>query len=488
MNHPSVKGSCASRSTGSMQFGHSVKGRFAPSPTGLMHLGNARTALFNYLFAQAEQGVFLLRIEDTDLERSKEAYELGLQEDLRSLGLNWQEGPGADQGNGPYHQSKRQALYDDYYHRLEVAGLAYPCFCSEGQLKLARKVQATAGKPPRYAGTCRSLTPEMVKEKCEAGLKPTLRFRIPSDEVVSFQDLVRGDQRFSTNDLGDFIIRRANGTSPFMFCSVIDDALMGVTHVFRGEDHLTNTPRQLLILQALGLPQPTYAHISLIVGPDGSPLSKRHGSRGIQELREEGYLPAGLTNYMARLGHYYKDDSLLSLNELAAQFRVEALNKSPAKFNKQQLDFWQKQAIAALSESDFWKWLGNAVQDLVPENQRRLFAETVKPNVQFPSDALKWANVCFGDALALDDAAKKIIEAAGSAYFEAAIEAFKNFPGDLKTMMQSLKDTLNIKGKALYQPLRVTLTGIEHGPELVNLISLMGDHRVRSRLEAAREK
>lgn len=386
-----------------------MKSRFCPSPTGLMHLGNARTALFNYLFAKSKDGIFLLRIEDTDVERSKETFDLGLQEDLRWLNLEWQEGPGADEGNGPYHQSKRQAIYDDYYQRLEEADQAYPCFCSEEQLRLSRKIQRSAGKPPRYAGTCRSLSAAEIEKKKAEGLQPALRFRVPDDEVVVFADLVRGEQRFQTNDIGDFIIRRANGTSPFMFCNAIDDALMGVSHVLRGEDHLTNTPRQLLILQALELPVPTYAHIALIVGPDGSPLSKRHGSRGIKELRDNGYLPLALTNYLARLGHYYASDELLSLAELAKGFNVESLSKSPAKFNAQQLDYWQKQTVNQLPNDDFWEWAGSELQSQIPTDKDDLFLTTVKPNVSFPRDVAYWVNVCFGKTLNLETAQSELL-------------------------------------------------------------------------------
>ncbi|OYK86682.1 glutamate--tRNA ligase [Coxiella burnetii] len=462
-----------------------MKSRFCPSPTGLMHLGNARTALFNYLFAKSKDGIFLLRIEDTDVERSKETFDLGLQEDLRWLNLEWQEGPGADEGNGPYHQSKRQAIYDDYYQRLEEADQAYPCFCSEEQLRLSRKIQRSAGKPPRYAGTCRSLSAAEIEKKKAEGLQPALRFRVPDDEVVVFADLVRGEQRFQTNDIGDFIIRRANGTSPFMFCNAIDDALMGVSHVLRGEDHLTNTPRQLLILQALELPVPTYAHIALIVGPDGSPLSKRHGSRGIKELRDNGYLPLALTNYLARLGHYYASDELLSLAELAKGFNVESLSKSPAKFNAQQLDYWQKQTVNQLPNDDFWEWAGSELQSQIPTDKADLFLTTVKPNVSFPRDVAYWVNVCFGKMFNLETAQSELLRATGNRYFEEAFEAFKKFGKDLNSVVSHLKEKLNLKGKPLYQPLRIALTGAEHGPELAKLILIMDYETIQNRLQEA---
>ncbi len=225
-----------------------TKTRFCPSPTGLIHLGNARTALFNALLAMQYQGTFLLRIEDTDVQRSKKEYYHTLTEDLLWLGLEWQEGPEKDQGKGPYFQSERQQIYHHYYQELAQKNSAYPCFCTEEELALMRKVQRASGKPPRYAGTCFGLSQETITQKLALGLKPTLRFHVPNDCCIEFEDLVRGVQKFSGRDIGDFIIRRADGTSPFMFCNAIDDALMGVTHALRGEDHLTNTPRQLLIL------------------------------------------------------------------------------------------------------------------------------------------------------------------------------------------------------------------------------------------------
>ncbi|AKQ33308.1 glutamate--tRNA ligase [Candidatus Coxiella mudrowiae] len=459
-----------------------IKSRFCPSPTGLMHLGNARTALFNFLFAENKEGVFLLRIEDSDVERSKKLFEQSLQEDLLWMGLEWQEGPTKDKGKGPYHQSKRQAIYDDYYQRLEEAWYVYPCFCSEEQLKISRKIQRSAGKPPRYAGTCRSLSSEEIEKKLTEGLKPTLRFRVPDDEVVSFTDLVRGEQRFQTSDIGDFIIRRANGTSSFMFCNAIDDALMEVTHVLRGEDHLTNTPRQLLILQALGLAIPAYGHIALITGPDGSPLSKRHGSRGIKELREMGYLAEAVTNYLARLCLYYESDELLSLIDLAKGFNIKSLSKSPAKFNAQQLDYWQKKAIEGLAGDRFWQWMGEELKSKIPHDKLNLFLETVKPNIMFPQDIHYWVDVCFEDNFSLPFTPKELRHQTEGNYFEVALEGFKKFDKDLKSIIDYIKERLTLKGKTLYRPLRIALTGVEHGPELANLILLMDDKIIYKRL------
>lgn len=466
-------------------IGKHCKTRFCPSPTGLVHLGNIRTALFNALLAKHAQGRFLLRIEDTDRERSKEEYDIAMQEDLLWLGMDWQEGPGHDGGLGPYHQSKRQAIYDDYYKRLEEAQGAYACFCTEDELKLMRKLQRSSGKPPRYNGKCRSLTAGQVAEKFEQGLQATLRFCVPENETIEFTDLVRGPLKFNSDDIGDFIIRRANGTSPFMFCNAIDDAMMEVTHVMRGEDHVTNTPRQIMILEALGLPIPTYAHISLIVAMDGSPLSKRNGSRSIQELRTEGYLPAAINNYLARLGHYYGHDDLLSLDELAAQFNTEALSKSPAKFNEEQLNHWQNKVIAALDADALLAWLGEENVAQVPAQQRAAFVEMVAPNIHFPADAKLWSDVIFNTAWQVQGDAMDIIKSATPNYFSEALKAMGEHGQDSKAIMQHLKTNLNVKGKALFQPLRVALTGEQHGPELAKLMQLMDTAEMTRRLENA---
>ena len=276
--------------------------RFAPSPTGDLHLGNARTALFNWLLARHAGGGFILRIEDTDAERSREPLTSALMEDLRWLGLDWDAGPDREDAHGPYRQSQRAVQYERYFAALESAGCTYPCYCSALELDMSRRSQLAAGKPPRYAGTCRSLTADQRARRAAQGLRPTLRFRVPDDARIEFDDFVHGPQSFVSGDIGDFVIRRADGTAAFFFCNAVDDADMGVTHVLRGEDHLTNTPRQLMLLDALGLTRPVYGHISLIVARDGSPLSKRHGATSVREYREQGYLPEALINHLFRLG------------------------------------------------------------------------------------------------------------------------------------------------------------------------------------------
>lgn len=469
-----------------------IKTRFAPSPTGLIHLGNTRTALFNALLAKNANGVFLLRIEDTDKTRSDEQYTRALMEDLTWLDLLWQEGPEHDGGHGPYWQSQRQVIYDEYYRHLEQSEFAYPCFCSEQQLALARKVQRAAGKPPRYPGTCRNLNANEIAAKLAQGLQPTLRFRVPADQTIVFHDLVRGEQRFNTNDLGDFIIRRGDGTPPFMYCNAIDDACMKVTHALRGEDHLTNTPRQILILQALQLPIPLYGHITLIVGPDGTPLSKRHGSRNVQEMRGQGFLPAAIINYLARLGHYYADEHFMSLEQLAEKFSLSNLGHAPARFDFNQLLHWQREALLQTDEKKLWTWMGTEVHEFVPETLRENFIAAIRTNILFPEEALHWAKIFFTEQLLIghmtDHEPREILKQAGADFFAVALATVNNAGADYQAVSAALKQQLNVKGKALFQPLRVALTGELHGPELEKVFLLLGKEKISARLIRAMDE
>jgi glutamyl-tRNA synthetase len=461
-----------------------LKTRFAPSPTGEMHIGNCRTALLNWLFAQSQKGVFLLRIEDTDLKRSKKIYVDGIIEDLKWLGLHWHEGEGAGGVHGPYCQSERMQLYQRYYDHLLASGQAYPCFCSEEELMRKRRFQLAAGKPPRYSGECYTLTKIQIEQKLNAGIKPTLRFRIPAG-ATSFIDLLRGEQVFNHDVIGDFIIRRADGTPPFMFCSSIDDALMGVTHILRGEDHLTNTPRQIMVLKALNLPVPQYGHMNLIVGSDGSPLSKRHGGWSIAQCRDQGYLPAALLNYLARLGHHYSNDDLMLISQLTEQFDLKNLSKSPTHFDHQQLDYWQKAAVHHLSDTQAWDWLGHTVKSAIPKNKQDLFLQAVLPNIFFPTDAARWVKILFTSQLL--EYEKNPLALWSADQRQAVLVAVKESIYANQDVLLQLKTQFHLKGKALFYPMRLLLTGKTDGPELKHILSLMPQsiqlHRVTAVME-----
>ncbi|HXH55149.1 MAG TPA: glutamate--tRNA ligase [Gammaproteobacteria bacterium] len=459
----------------------SLKTRFAPSPTGLMHFGSLRTALFNYLYARRHNGSFLLRIEDTDMGRSEKQYTDAILTDLRWLGLEWQE--------GPYYQSERQAIYHDYYEILEKKGRVYPCFCTEEQLAITRKVQLASGKPPRYPGTCRQLSPEAILAKRASGLPFALRFEVTDGVVVEFEDLVKGAQRFETDHIGDFIIRRNDSTASFMFCNAIDDALLGVTHALRGDDHLTNTPRQILILQALELPIPRYGHFPTILGPDSKKLSKRNGSRAIQELREEGFLPLGLLNYSARIGHHDADQTLLNLDTLCAHFDLSHISSSPAHYDAIQLNHWQKEAMHRSTEAECWQLIAPYVAERVPEAKVQAFVQTVQQNLVMPKDALQWANAIFADVSALDYSEEigKVIKEAGANFFEHALLFITNMRSELtfSALVSELQQKTGLKGKSLFFPLRAALTAELHGPELAKMLDLMGVGSAQDRLRRA---
>jgi glutamyl-tRNA synthetase len=457
----------------------SLKTRFAPSPTGEMHLGNVRTALFNALLARGRGGAFLLRIEDTDVERSTKVHAEALMGELRWLGLLWDE--------GPHFQARRGDIYGHYYHALEASGLSYPCFCTTNQLASARRAQRAAGQPPRYPGTCAHLSADEVRRKLDAGLRPTIRYRVPVGERIAFDDLVRGRQSFLSDEIGDFIIRRSDDSPAFFFTNALDDALMGVTHVLRGEDHLANTPRQLLLLRALDLRPPAYGHLSLLVGEDGAPLSKRHGSRSLRELREEGYLPSALLNYLARLGHSCDTDAYGTFEELAAAFSVERLGRAPARYDEGQLRHWQKEAVAAATPEELLAWFKASVQyaqlAVRPDDSvlTGLLA-VVRDNVVMPPEVVAWLDRLAGDAIEPDAEGRAVLEAAGRGFFEHALGALDG-AADFRSFAGAAGRAAGVRGRALFMPLRVALTGVTHGPEMQRVWEWLGPDRCRRRLQ-----
>src|SRR5712692_7277056 len=312
--------------------------RFAPSPTGRLHVGNARTALFNWLLARGHGGTFILRVEDTDVDRSTVDSEAAILHDLRWLGLNWDEGPDIGGPRGPYRQSERLHLYGSYAMELLNAGHAYYCFCSIAQLDADRQTALAEGRPTRYAGTCRRVSREQAEARIAAGERPAVRFKVPENREVVLEDAVRGEVRFRTEVIGDPVIVRADGHPAYNFAVVVDDALMEVTDVVRGEDHLSNTPRQMLMYEALGFAPPRFAHLALVMGPDHSPLSKRHGATSVAEFRSNGYLPEALVNYLALIGWSPGGgDELLPIDELARRFSLEGVGHSAGVFDEEKL-------------------------------------------------------------------------------------------------------------------------------------------------------
>lgn len=450
-----------------------MKTRFCPSPTGFMHVGNLRTALFNFLYAKANGGTTLLRIEDTDMDRSHDDYTQSIFKDLNWLGIQYDEGYGYGGSHGPYKQSERHDVYRHYYEMLINNGHAYPCFCTEEQLQLQRKVQLASGKPPRYNGVCRNLTNQEIKAKLNEGLKPALRYHVPQGKVIRFKDMVRGEQTYLSDDIGDFIIRRQTESASFMFSNAVDDALMGVTHAIRGEDHLTNTPRQILLLEVLKLPPPQYGHISMIIGLDRLKLSKRNGSVSVQQLREQGYLPEAIMNYLARLGHHYHEEGYLEVAELIHHFKAEQLVKSPAMFDLKQLDVWQKQSIHRCDSKHLESMIEPTVKSKIPSFSLQAFIDVIKHNICFGHEFSIWATIFYDKDINYESSHLNFFKEVGYEYFHQLLHAIQVHYPSFVAVKEKLSQSLGLKGIKLFKPLRIALTAREDGPEMHDIFRLL---------------
>jgi nondiscriminating glutamyl-tRNA synthetase len=463
--------------------------RFAPSPTGQLHVGNVRTAVFNWLLARGHGGTFILRIEDTDAERSTRESETAILRDLGWLGLDWDEGPDVGGAFGPYRQSERVHLYSSYAYELLTAGAAYHCFCSRAELEAERNAALASGLPARYSGKCRSITREQAEARIAAGERPAIRFRVPDNREVVFTDAVRGTVRFHTDVIGDPVIVRAEGLPAYNFAVVVDDALMEVTDVIRGEDHLSNTPRQILLYEALGFSPPNFAHVSMVMGPDHTLLSKRHGATSVAEFRAKGYLPEALVNYLAligwspRTGSAEADDSeLLPISELARRFSIEGVGLSAGVFDEDKLAWanrhYLKQAdpmrLADLSVPYFQ----SAGMTMAPTSAGLAFLGSVMPIATGSVDRLD--QVPGRLSFLFDYSADRALADAEIAA-EASEEPFRAVVRELAAVLAPLprldkdrfrraandvKARTGQKGKSLFHPIRVALTGRTAGPEL----------------------
>jgi glutamyl-tRNA synthetase/nondiscriminating glutamyl-tRNA synthetase len=463
--------------------------RFAPSPTGQLHVGNARTALFNWLLARGQGGTFILRIEDTDAERSTKASETSILEDLRWLGLEWDEGPDVGGGCGPYRQSERLHLYTSYANELLAAGHAYYCFCSPQKLEADRRALLAAGRPPRYSGACRAIGPDEARRRMDAGEHPVVRFRVPEHADVTFEDLVRGDVSFSTDVIGDPVLVRSDGRPAYNFAVVVDDALMEISHVIRGEDHISNTPRQVLLYQALGFTPPKFAHLALVMGPDHTPLSKRHGATSVAEFRTRGYLPEALTNYLALIGWSPRSDAgsagsseeLLPMDELARRFALEDVGHSAGVFDMEKLAWMNRQymkilpaARVAVESARFFIARG-FVRRLT--DSAAAYLESLLPMAAGSVDRLeempeRLAFLFHYDAAAAfaRPGASEILHEPGAREVIAALPEAIDGPmldrEAFRAMAARVRERTGQKGRALFHPIRVALTGEEGGPEL----------------------
>ena len=458
--------------------------RFAPSPTGQLHVGNARTALFNWLLARGHGGTFILRIEDTDAERSTMESEQGILEDLRWLGLSWDEGPDAGGSYGPYRQSERLALYAEHADRLIADGHAYYCFCPPERIEADRQRAIAEGRVPRYAGTCRGIPPGDARARVAAGERAALRFRVPDRSHVGFDDLVRGRVTFSMDVIGDPVLLRADGRPSYNFAVVVDDALMAITHVVRGEDHISNTPRQVLLYEAFGLTPPVFAHLALVLGPDHTPLSKRHGATSVREFRERGYLPEALVNYLALIGWSPGgNDELVPIDEMARRFSIEAVGHHAGVFDPEKLawvnrHYMRKADPARLAEESCRFFLARGfvrertaeavdfVRDLLPMAAGLVDRlEDIPPRVRFVFEFDP------AGALARDEVRAELGDTGAGAVIAALAEELAGTPRLMdreafRAAATRVRARTGQKGRALFHPIRLALTGDTGGPEL----------------------
>ncbi|MDF2874696.1 MAG: gltX [Sporomusa sp.] len=472
--------------------------RFAPSPTGPFHIGGARSALFNWLLARKEGGKLILRIEDTDLERSTRESEENIKASLRWLGLEWDEGIDVGGEYGPYRQTERLDLYRQYTDKLLTSGHAYYCYCSEAELDADRQEQMNQGETPRYTGRCRNLSQADRDRFSAEGRKPTVRFRVPENQQIVFKDLVRDTVSFDSNGVGDFVVVKSDGIPVYNYAVVLDDALMKITHVIRAEEHLSNTPRQILIYQALGLPLPQFGHISLILGKDRTKMSKRHGATSVEQYKKLGYLPEGIVNFLALLGWAPPgEQEIFSAAELIEQFSMERVAKNPAVFDVDKLNYinahYIKQADPALITELALPHLqesGYIKEQLTPEKKEwlvKVVAE-LQGYISYAAQITDHIDVFINDDF--DFESEEAHEIMKDTDVPQVIEVFKARlaaldpvePAAVQAILKGITKELKLGGKKVYMPVRIAITGKMHGPELINLIPLIGKERTLARI------
>jgi glutamyl-tRNA synthetase len=469
-----------------------VRVRFAPAPTGYLHVGGARTALYNWLYARHHSGVFILRIEDTDRERSTGESVLGIQDVLRWLGLEWDEGPGAGGPYGPYRQTERLDLYRQMTEQLAERGSAYPCYCTPQELEERRKQAMARGEPPGYDGRCRNLSNDERAAFEAEGRPKAWRFATPG-RPVTVQDLVHGEATFPASDLKDFVILRSDGTPTYLLAAAVDDWKMEVTHVLRGEDLHSSTPRQLLIMEALGIARvPQYAHLPLLLGPDRAPLSKRHGSVAVEWFREQGFFPEALVNYLALLGWSYDDHTeLFTRDQLIEYFDLTRVARNPAVFDPEKLEWMNghyiREAPDDLLAGRIQEVLGRSGIGSDLETVRRA-VPTVKERMKTLTEAVGLLRFLFED-VELDEKARALVEKAGPKHFEVAVERLTSLSEwtaeRIHEALDALAEELGLSRTKAWQPVRAAVTGSTVSPPLPESIALLGRERTLARLQAA---
>jgi len=474
----------------------SVRVRFAPSPTGYLHVGGARTALFNWLFARHHGGVFILRIEDTDSLRSTEESVGGILSSMHWLGLNWDEGPGVGGECEPYFQMQRLPFYGAVMEQLLEQGKAYYCYCTPQELEERRKAALAAGKSPGYDRRCRYLTPQEGATFEAEGRKPAVRFAMPMEGETVVDDLIHGRVRFANEQLDDLVIIKADGTPTYNFAVVVDDMLMRISHVIRGDEHLANTPRQIRIYEALGYPLPTFAHVSMILGEDRTKLSKRHGATSLSDYRDSGYLPEAMFNFLALLGWSYDDKTeIMTREEIIEYFTLEEVNPAPAVLSKDKLVWMNGVYIRKLRADDLAARLlpflekdglradMDTVQRLVPLIQERIktLADAVdlvdfffQEEITCEPQLLIGKKMEAADSLAALRSVHKVLDEL-SAFDEEMLES----------PLRDLAKRLGLKAGQLFGIIRVAVTGKPVAPPLFGTLSILGRERVLSRIQNA---
>lgn len=481
-----------------------VRVRFAPSPTGPFHIGGARSALFNWLFARKMGGKLILRIEDTDLERSSRESEENIKAALKWLGMDWDEGIDVGGENGPYRQTERLDIYKKYTEKLLAEGKAYYCYCTDEELEEERQALIKEGKMPRYMGKCRNLTPEQIAAYEAEGRKPTVRFRVPADQQILVRDMVRGDVVFDSNNIGDFVIVKSDGIPTYNYAVVIDDALMHITHVIRAEEHLSNTPRQCLVYDALGFEKPVFGHISLILGKDHTKMSKRHGATSVDQYRQLGYLPEGIVNFLALLGWApNSEQEIFSIDELIKEFSMERVAKNPAVFDIDKLNWINQHYMRQLDDEAFFaaaKPHMIAAGYMTGEETGEKLAwlkkvvATSKDHVSFAAQIPASVEMYFNDEFGFenDEAAAVLQAETVPTVIGMLLEELHKLEvldgAAVKALFKTIQKTTKLKGKDVFMPIRVALTGNQHGPELAEMVPLLGIERTEKRIRASLAK
>jgi len=481
-----------------------IRVRYAPSPTGFPHVGNIRTALFNWLFARHTGGTFIVRIEDTDTARTVPGSLESILDSLRWLGLDWDEGPEAGGPDAPYFQSQRLPIYQEITDRLIKEGKAYQCYCSSERLEAMRAEQMKQKMSPGYDRHCRNLTEAERSQLAAQGIKPVVRFKTPLEGQTKFQDLLRGEVVFENSTLDDFVLLKSDGFPVYHLANVIDDHLMKISHVLRGEEWLSSTPRHIMLYNALGYEPPVFAHMPLILGPDRSKLSKRHGAATLAEYREQGYLPETMLNFLALLGWSLDEKTeLFTRQQLIENFSLERISRTAAIFNKERLDWMNGVYIRGLSVDDLTGRVFPFMEkDLPPEVKRpldinyvRQIVPLIRERISTLKDAATYADFFFVDKLGYDSAMligkKMTVETALTALkaAEEKLSSLESFSRDLlEDTLRHLADDLGMKTGQLLNLLRVATTSRDATPPLFETMEVLGQERCLKRINAVLAK